>query len=62
MNLANNVISESPRFINLRLPSFDATGKPNIAFDTSTRAKSLNGKGRENSKQTGLCLGMILKE
>ena len=50
VNLANSVISELPKFINLRLLSFDATGKPNISFVPSTRAKSLNGTGRGKFK------------
>ena len=54
VNLANYVISKSPKFINLGLPFFDATGNPNITFAPSTRAKSLNGTGRENSKDNWL--------
>ena len=49
-NLANSIIGESPKFINIGLLTFDATGKPNIAFVTSTRAKSLNGMQRDNFK------------
>ena len=47
-NLANSVISKSPKFINIGLLSFDATVKSNIAFAPSTRSNSLNGEGREN--------------
>ena len=54
VNLANSVISESPKFINFGLLSFDETGKPNIAFSPSTGAKSLNGTGRENFKANWL--------
>ena len=50
VNLANSIISKSPRFINFGLLTFDATGKPNIAFPPSTRAKSLNGMQRDNFK------------
>ena len=50
VNLANSVISKSPKFINLGLLTFDATGKDNIAFAPSTRAKSLNGMQRDNFK------------
>ena len=45
VNLANYVISGSPKLINLGLLSFDATGKPNIAFSPSTRDKYLNSTG-----------------
>ena len=51
VNLKNSIISKSPKFINLGLPNFDATGKPNIAFAPSTRAKSLNGTRRDNFKE-----------
>ena len=54
LNLANSVIRESPKFMNIGLLSFDETGKPNIAFSPSTRAKSLNGIGRENFKANWL--------
>ena len=50
VNLANSIIGESPKFINLGLLTFDATGKPNIAFAPSTRAKYLNGTRRDNFK------------
>ena len=48
VNLKNYVLSESPKFKNLELPTFDATGIQNIDFDPSTRAKSLNDTRREN--------------
>ena len=32
VNLANSVLGESTKFINLGLLIFDATGKPNIDF------------------------------
>ena len=50
VNLANSIISESPKFINIGLLYFDATGKVNIDFAPSTRAKSLNGTWRESFK------------
>ena len=50
VNLVNYIISESPRFINLGLLTFNATGKPNIAFTPSTRDKSLNGTQSNNFK------------
>ena len=48
VNFANSSIRKSPKFINIGLLSFDATGKPNIALAPSTRAKFLNGIRREN--------------
>ena len=54
MNLTNYIISESPKFINRGLLSFDATVKTNIAFDPSTRAKSLNCTRRGNFKSDWL--------
>ena len=54
VNLANSVLSESPKFKNLRLPTFDATGKQKIDFATSTRAKSLNGTRRDNFRSDRL--------
>ena len=64
VNLANSIISESPKFKNLGLLTFDATGKPNIDFSPSTRAKSLNGTRRENLRAywMGWGIHMILKE
>ena len=50
VNLVNSVLSEIPSFKNLGLPTFNATGKPNIAFAPSTRAKSFNGTQRDNFK------------
>ena len=40
VNLADPVAKEIPKFINLGLPNFDATGKPKIDFDPSTRSNS----------------------
>ena len=54
VNLASSVISESPKFINLRLMSFNTTGIPNIALTPSTRSKSLNGTWRENFRDNWL--------
>ena len=48
MNLANSVLSESPKFKNIGLPTFDAMGKQNIDFSPSTRAKSLNRTLKDN--------------
>ena len=50
VNLANYIISKSPKLKILGLPSFDATGKVNIAFTLSTRSKPLNGMQREKNK------------
>ena len=50
VNLANSVLSEIPKFINIGLLSFDATGKLNIAFSPSNIDKSLNGTRREHIK------------
>ena len=50
VNLASSVLSESLKFINFGLPSFNTTGKPNFVFAPSTRADSLNGTDRENFK------------
>ena len=46
MNLANSVLSKIPKFKNLGLLNFDATGKQNIDFTSSTEAKSLNSAWR----------------
>ena len=48
VNLANSVLSKSPKFKNLGLLTFNATGKPNIDLAPSTRSKPLNGTRREN--------------
>ena len=56
-NLANFIISKSPKFINLGLLSFNATGKLNIAFYLSTRVNDLKGTGRENFKANWLASG-----
>ena len=50
VNLVNSIISESPKFIDFGLLTFDATDKPNIAFTLSTRDKSSNGTGRDKLK------------
>ena len=47
VNLVNSVLGEIPKFINIRLPTFDATGKQNINSAPSTRANPLNGTWRE---------------
>ena len=50
VNLSNSIISESPKFINLGLPTFNARGKPNIALAPTIRAKSVNGTRRDKFK------------
>ena len=57
VNLENSVLSESPKFKNIGLPTFDATGIHNINFAPSTREKSLNWK-----RLLGWGISMILKE
>ena len=47
VNLANSVPSKRTKFINLGLPTFDATGINNIDSTLSIRAKSLNGTQRK---------------
>ena len=42
MNLANSILGESTKLIDLGIYSFNATGKPNFVFSSSTRAESLN--------------------
>ena len=54
VNLTNSIISEIPKFINLGLLTFNATGIPKIAFSPSTRAKYLNGTQRDNFKSDWL--------
>ena len=61
VNLVSSVLRKIPKFINLWLPSFNATGIPNIAVSPYTRAKYLNNTGRETSKMTGSRLAMVLK-
>ena len=46
MNLANSVLSESPKYINLGHPTVDTVDIRNIDFATFTRAKKLNGLRR----------------
>ena len=57
VNLVNSIISDSPIFMNLGLLTFNATGKPIIAFVPYTRAKSLNGMQRGNFKSDWLASG-----
>ena len=57
VNLANFVISESPKFKSLGHPAVNATDIRNIDFISSTRANSLAGTGTENiplTRQTDL--------
>ena len=48
VNLANYVLSESPKFKSLGLPAIDATDKGNLDFVPSTRANSLSGTRKDN--------------
>ena len=48
VNLAISVLRTNPKFKNLGLPTFDATGIHNINFTPSTSAKSLNRTRRDN--------------
>ena len=54
VNIANFIISKSPKFINLGLLSFDGTSKPIISFAPSTKDKSLNSMQREKNKSEWL--------
>ena len=45
MNLECSVLGKNPKFIDFELLFFDATGKPNFVFSSSTRAESLNNTG-----------------
>ena len=48
VNLANFVLSKSPKFKSLGLPAVDATDISNLDFSPYTRAKSLSGKRKDN--------------
>ena len=50
MNLANSVLSKRPKFISLGHPTVNTEDIRNIDFATSTRAKSLNGLGRDTER------------
>ena len=54
VNLANSVLSKSPKFKSLGLPTFDETDIRNLNFAPSIKSKSLNGTWRENSRYTRL--------
>ena len=54
VNLANYVLSESPKFKNLGLPTFDATDIRNLDFAPSIRVKNLNGTQREKIRDDRL--------
>ena len=58
MNLTNSVLTESPKFKNIGIPTFDATGINNINFALSTISNSLNRMWRENFR--GARLGYTL--
>ena len=48
VNLANSVLSDSPKFKSLGLPAVDATDIRNICFVSSIRANSLSGTQKDN--------------
>ena len=54
VNIANSILSKSPKFKNLGLPTFDATYICNLDFSPSTRAKNLNRTRRENFRDARL--------
>ena len=54
VNLANFVLSESPKFKNLWIPAVDTTNIRNLNFAPSTRAKSLSGTREENFSPSSL--------
>ena len=54
VNLANSVLSESPKFKILGLPTFDETYIRNLNFTPSTRSKSLNRTRRDNFRDARL--------
>ena len=54
VNLANYVLSESPKFKSLGLPAVDATDIRNIDFVSSTRANSLSGTQKDNVSSSRL--------
>ena len=54
VNLGNGVLGESPKFINIGLPTFDVTDIRNLYFAPSTRAKSLNGTRKDNFRDARL--------
>ena len=54
MNLANSVLSESPKFISLGHPTVETADIRNIDFATSTRAKILNWLRRDMERDDRL--------
>ena len=54
LNLANSVLSESPKLISLRHPTIEISDIRNINFATSTRAKNLNGLWRDTERDDSL--------
>ena len=50
VNLANSVLSKSPKFISLGQPTVETADIQNINFATSTRAKSLNWLRRDTER------------
>ena len=45
MNFASSILGESPKFIDFRILSVNATGKPNFIFVPSNIEERLNGTG-----------------
>ena len=54
VNLANSVLSESPKFKNIGIPTFDATDIRNLDLAPSTKAKTLNRTWRDNFRDVRL--------
>ena len=52
VNLTSSVLSETPKFKSLMLPTVDATNIRNFDFAPSTRAKGLSRTLRDNKKDT----------
>ena len=50
VNLANSILSKSPKFISLGHPTIETADTQNINFATSTRAESLNRLRRKTEK------------
>ena len=54
VNLANSVLSDSPKFKSLGLPAVNATDIHNIYFVSSTIAKSLSGTRNDDVSPSSL--------
>ena len=61
VNLANSVLSKSPKFISLGHPTVETADIWNIDFATSTRAKNCNGWRGARKGMIGWGIRMILK-